>query len=272
MVKGLTAAVVLASLMYPSTARAAPTCFGKEATIVGTEGNDEISGTNRDDVVVAFGGADIIRTGRGNDLICAGDGQDSATGRAGHDRIRGAESASGGPGDDLLLSSQEFSSLKGGDGDDSLISRQTSTGHDEGGVELSGGRGRDQLKGGSAPDSFSPGPGRDRIRGGYAPNNIDYLFYGNAAVAVTADLAEGITRGQGLDRFSGIEGVVGSSRGDRLVGSSSRDILDGRGGADTIKGFGGDDHLDGGEGSDFANGGLGNDSCLNAEEAKNCES
>src|SRR4051794_39964361 len=62
---------------FPAAAAAAAddlTCFGKPATITGTEGDDMLVGTPGDDVIVGLGGNDIIEPQRGNDLVCGGEG------------------------------------------------------------------------------------------------------------------------------------------------------------------------------------------------------
>jgi len=74
----------------------APTCRGRRATIVGTEGPDTLRGTNGNDVIVAFEGADRIATGNGDDVVCAGVGDDTVDTGNGDDDLRG------GPGEDAL--------------------------------------------------------------------------------------------------------------------------------------------------------------------------
>ena len=64
-----------------------PRCQGVPATVVGTPGPDDLSGTSGRDVVYAGGGDDEIRTGDDNDLICAGPGDDRTAGRAGNDTV-----------------------------------------------------------------------------------------------------------------------------------------------------------------------------------------
>jgi Ca2+-binding RTX toxin-like protein len=63
-------------------------CLGHRATIVGTQGTDELTGTPRRDVIAALGGKDKVRGLGGADLICGGKGRDSLYGGAGRDRIR----------------------------------------------------------------------------------------------------------------------------------------------------------------------------------------
>ncbi len=67
-----------------STAR----CLGRKATIVGTQGPDELTGTPHRDVIAALGGKDEVRGLGGADLICGGKGKDALHGGAGRDRVR----------------------------------------------------------------------------------------------------------------------------------------------------------------------------------------
>ena len=55
-----------------------PTCKGKPATIVGTNGRDVRKGTSGKDVMVGLGGNDKLSGLAGNDLICGGAGKDKA--------------------------------------------------------------------------------------------------------------------------------------------------------------------------------------------------
>lgn len=102
-----------------------PTCAGQEATIVGTEGADQLTGTAKKDVFVALGGNDTIFGLDGDDLVCAFGG------------------------DDLL---------KGGDGNDALRGGG-------GADRLGGGAGADAMRGGAGPDVCKGGPGADTKKG-----------------------------------------------------------------------------------------------------------
>jgi Ca2+-binding RTX toxin-like protein len=83
---------------------APPTCNGKPATILGTDGPDDLEGTQGPDVIVGLGGDDININGlRGNDVICGGKGWDFLV---------------GGPGKDTLLGQADRDALDGGDGND----------------------------------------------------------------------------------------------------------------------------------------------------------
>ena len=107
-------------------------CQGAEATIVGTEGPDELVGTDGGDVIAALGGNDRIEGLGGDDLICAGSGDDMAWGGAGRDRIFGEA------GNDFLYGDGGADYLVGAVGDD----------------VLEGGLGRDELLGGAGSDEL----------------------------------------------------------------------------------------------------------------------
>jgi hypothetical protein len=101
-------------------------CKGRQATVLGSHGQDLLLGRPQADVIVAGRGNDVVRGIGANDLICLGGGNDRGNGGSGNDRLLG------GSGRDRL---------SGSSGNDRLI----------------GGRGRDRCSGG--------GGGRDRAPG-----------------------------------------------------------------------------------------------------------
>ncbi len=113
-----------------------PTCNGLAATIIGTNGDDVIVGTNKADVIVTFGGNDTITGGNGADVICSGFGDDVIDGGNGKDYI------DAGAGDDVV---------DGGNGKDVIF----------GGADddyLDGGKGKDDIDGGDGIDTCVNGP------------------------------------------------------------------------------------------------------------------
>ena len=62
-----------------------PRCHGRQATIVGTDGNDVIQGTPGRDVIWGGRGDDTILGSLGNDLLCGGPGADLIHGGRGND-------------------------------------------------------------------------------------------------------------------------------------------------------------------------------------------
>lgn len=88
-------------------------CFGLTPTIVGSDEDDELTGTSGTDVIVGLGGDDVITSGGGNDRICGGDGDDSINSGGSADFI------DGGPGDDVIYAGGGNDEITGGDGIDS---------------------------------------------------------------------------------------------------------------------------------------------------------
>jgi Ca2+-binding RTX toxin-like protein len=137
-------------------------CKGRRATIVGSQGSDEIQGTDGRDVVLALGGNDKVKTGRGKDLVCGGNGDDKVKGGKGADELHGDDGddkAKGGKGADELQGQNGKDKLKGRKGKDTLKGKN---GRDK----LKGNKGRDLLKGGKGKDKLKGGKGRDTLKGG----------------------------------------------------------------------------------------------------------
>jgi Ca2+-binding RTX toxin-like protein len=186
------AGLLVVGLSPAAGAGEAPLCFGKPATIVGTEGNDTLTGTPGPDVIHGKDGRDFIDGLGGNDRICGGDnpqpGDDyeELRGGAGNDLINGGlgkhlEQIEGGPGHDLLRGAL---AAIGGPGDDRVIGPREP---DEGGGFEGGqyigdegddilrafaddyfdaGEGDDLVQAGSRHDLIVAGPGNDRVRAG----------------------------------------------------------------------------------------------------------
>lgn len=223
-------ALVVPALSVPVAAADAPppptaverTCRGEVATIVGTAGDDRLTGTRGRDVVVARGGDDEVSGLSGDDVLC-GNG--------------GADDLDGGPGDDQLLG--------GRDGYEERPRRTVVSGD-----HLWGGAGDDHLDVG-----FDALPDRVVIRG---RNTVDY---GDGGRGVTVDLAAGTASGQGVDTLTPGRWlqVLGSRHDDVLRGSSRPEILDGARGDDELLGGGGQDVVLGYRGSDRLLGGADGD-------------
>jgi len=114
-------------------------CNGLLATIVGTDQNDTIMGTEGDDVIVALKGNDTVFGLGGDDTICGNQGNDTINGGKGDDHLRGGngnDTISGNRGNDTLRGRKGNDSLHGGRGDDSIRG-------DEGNDTCSGGNGLD---------------------------------------------------------------------------------------------------------------------------------
>ena len=193
--------------------------------LVGTDGDDEVSGLSGRDQIEGQGGSDYLIGGTGDDSVSGGEGNDTILGNTASDRLSGgggsdaiyagdgADVAWGDAGDDLILGRSGVDTLYGGSGDDRLDGNM-------GADLLYGGAGADALYGGTGWDSLDGGAGDDRL-------------WGN----------------EGSDRMRG-----GTGR-DTLAGGSGDDDLRGGDGADTLYGNQGQDRLDGGTGDDVLRGG-----------------
>jgi Ca2+-binding RTX toxin-like protein len=111
--------------------------------ILGTNGDDILTGDSANNVLMGMRGSDSLDSGMGNDTLFGGKASDTLVGISGDDAMfgnRGADILNGGDGNDILL---------GGKGDDLLT----------------GGLGNDSLTGGDGKDRFllSPYSGIDII-------------------------------------------------------------------------------------------------------------
>src|SRR5215210_3184467 len=112
---GLLTLVALGVVASPVGA-AAKKCEGREATIVGTKGDDTLNGAPHSDVIVGLEGNDTIFGRRGNDRICGLEEPNP-----GLSVSRDKDKIIGGPGDDALVGGNEQDKLKGEQGDDFLV-------------------------------------------------------------------------------------------------------------------------------------------------------
>jgi Ca2+-binding RTX toxin-like protein len=139
----------------------------------------------------------------------------------------------GSDGADLLHGMRGADTLRGNAGRDTLVGLQ-------GADALWGGVGADTLQGGPGNDLLDGGTGADRLVGGTG-NDIAVYLDATRAVIVDLGLGSGTAGEASGDVLVGIEGVVGSTFGDRITGSDLGDSLYGGDGPDTILGMAGDD-------------------------------
>jgi Ca2+-binding RTX toxin-like protein len=237
--------VALAGAVLPvHPAIAAPTCFGKRATIVGTNRDKsepaELKGTPGNDVIVGLSGYDYIDARGGDDLICAGGGDDWIE---------------AGSGDDKVMGQGGIDEIRGGGGHDRIWGGR-------GPAEvLVGGGGNDRLFGGAGTeDLLIGGPGDDVMNGG---RGLDIVLFADSPQGVHADLRTGEATGHGNDRMVSLESLHGTFLNDVLYGDDGANTLGGGPGDDELYGLGGDDRLRSGEwnpsGTDLLDGGEGRD-------------
>lgn len=251
--------------------------------ILGLDGDDELRGAGGDDEVNGGDGSDIIRGGDGDDTIVGGngadtifggDGDDTIQGGSGRDKIRGGEGADvldGGEGDkdtlDYTSSDQGVTvdlgtgAASGGDAQGDTISGFEDIQGSDFADNLTGNSEANWLRGYAGDDTLSGGDGGDRLRGG---EGADTLIGGSGAdFAEYTDSSAGVTVSLATGTGSG-----GDAEGDtltsieRLRGSAFDDHLTGSDGKNTLLGRSGDDILDGGGNDDRLRGGGGNDTFL----------
>lgn len=211
--RGIVAAALLAcAIPSSSSAVGATECYGRPATIVGTEGADRLEGSFADDVIVALGGDDVVHGRGGGDWICGGSDQDAL---------------SGGPGDDHVYGQDGGDSIIEGFGDDVAVAGPPGLYRDL----LTYGSSRRAVRINLETNSTVMGPNRDTVRG------FD-SYYGTAY----DDVLSGTER---RDRLFGGPG------NDDIAGHGGQDYLRGDEDDDTIVGGQGPDDLEGGGGFDF---------------------
>ena len=133
------------------------TCNGREATIIGTNGDDVLIGTDKVDVIMGLKGDDVIKGLKKGDHICGGPGRDVIYGNKGADHLLGNDGGDrimGGGGDDFILGDKGSDKLFGDDGADYIAG---AVGDDK----LVGGAGNDQLLAGAGTDVCKGGAGDD---------------------------------------------------------------------------------------------------------------
>jgi Ca2+-binding RTX toxin-like protein len=154
---------------YVTTPPTTAQCNGLDATITGTEGDDELVGTKGVDVIVSLGGNDTISGLGSADHICGGSGNDAIRGGNGYDILFGNE------GDDTLHGELGRDRIRGESGADTIHGGEN---HDKlfGGIEndtINGEAGDDTIRGDGGNDALNGGTGDDNISGGRGNDTID---------------------------------------------------------------------------------------------------
>ncbi|RRN65440.1 hypothetical protein [Caulobacter sp. 602-1] len=232
----------------------------------GSDAAETMTGDASANTLKGYGGADVIDGGAGNDLLYGGYGDDRLIGGLGDDVLDGGagvdtadySGAASAVTLDLTITNGQYT---GGAGYDGLVGIENLIGSafndkltgDANANRLEGGAGADTLRGGVGGDTLVGGVGDDLLIGGIGDDTLeggdgfDIASYEAAIAGVRVDLTKvgtvQNTRGDGLDKLSGIEGLKGSAFADALKGDS---------GDNTFEGGGGDDLIDGGAGVDTA--------------------
>ncbi len=238
-------------------------------TIVGTPGNDFLTGndTNElfisetgDDTVLGEGGNDIIfgdeerdfiAAGRNNDIVYAGKQTDVVFGGKQDDRIfgdrnsdtlygdRGSDTIVGDNGNDIDLTDNDGDLIFGGEAGDAIAGNQgNDTVYSGKGPDIAyGGKENDLIWGDKGPDTLYGDSGDDSLFGGVLnsldsdPDGRDLLYGGDGN-----DLLNGQEQDDTIVGGNGRDLVFGGKGGDRIFGETDRDTLYGGRGSDTILG------------------------------------
>jgi Ca2+-binding RTX toxin-like protein len=250
--------------------------------IYGTAFNDLLEGDNQANTILGGDGDDVIRGRGGHDLLFGGNGSDTFYGGDGTDEIDG-----GGGIDYVRYDDQGIGVFVGHDvaGGDILLNVEVIIGSGfadwlggrDGGEEIRGGAGYDQLTGRGGDDVLDGGDNSARAL--YAGSRAEYAITVDAETGdyIVRDLREGSPEGtdrvRNVDTFVFSDGTilassipnanpapnVGDGSDNTLTGNALRDEINGLGGNDTLSGLGADDLLDGGAGDDTVDGGAGSD-------------
>jgi hypothetical protein len=164
--------------------------FGKK--IFGTNGDDDIFGSNHSETIFGFRGDDAIFAGLGNDTVLGGRGDDLIDGGKGNDRLFGEK------GNDALIGGEGNDDLFGGAGRDLLL----------------GGVGRDELNGDEGNDKFlfRKGMGVDTIEHLNAGDRIDVRDFHVASFQTLISSARQVGHDVQIDFGSGDKLVIEHTR------------------------------------------------------------
>ena len=192
------------------------------ANIIGTAGNDTLTGGNDNDLINGLGGNDALLGGAGNDTINGGDGDDEMGGDDGNDIING------------------------GAGND----------------DIAGGAGNDRMTGGKGDDTYFVDSAKDTVIESAnqgvqdtVQSSINYTLGAHLEVLELLGDADLNGTGNALDN-----GIFGNAGRNSLNGGAGDDFLEGGAGDDILICGAGNDVVNGGAGFDVIDGGLGSDS------------
>ncbi len=248
--------------------------------VVGSAGNDTVFGGRDNDVLAGAAGDDTIDGGDGSNVVsfaasvaavtvdlpaltATGDGTDvvrsvqAVVGSSFDDVLTGdaaANSIDGGGGNDAIAGLTGDDALTGGAGVDTVTytasamgvsaSLRTGTASGDGIDDLAG---FENLVGSAFDDALSGDAGVNVLTGGAG---VDTVSYAASPGPVAASLTGGTAVGDGADRLSGFESLVGSRFADTLTGDTGRNTIEGGNGNDSLAGRADNDTLDGGAGVD----------------------
>ncbi len=268
-------------------------------TVIGTAGNDLLTGGRGDDTLIGLAGNDTLNGGQGYDQLDGGTGTDTMQGGTGNDTY-------------IVDVSGDVVTELANEGTDTVQSSITSTlgAHVEnltltGTANLNGtgnaldntlmgNSGINVLTGGWGNDTYLVGTGDTVVEnhnGGtdtivssvtwtLGANVENLTLTGTANLSGTGSSANNVLvgnngnnaldGGSGNDRADGGDGsdsLLGGSGADQLLGGLGNDVLNAGSGNDVLNGGDGTDTLDGGSGDDQLLGGAGSDTLIGGSGA-----
>ena len=216
-------------------------CWSRHPTIVGTKGDDHLTGTEHRDVIMALRGDDTITGVSGDDRVCAGPGDDTVRARyVSSDWLDPRVDL--GPGNDIFPDGNALYVL-GDRGVVKILLRNSDVG-----LTVEGGPGNDilgALHGAKYPHARYP--------------EYTCVSYAHSPRPVRVDLTQGRASGQGKDRIRGMHCITGSRYGDDLIGTRTADTFNTHAGLNRVTGRGGNDGVYAGPNADVIRVGPGRD-------------
>ncbi len=150
--------------------------------IIGTEGDDTLTGGTYTEIINGLDGGDIISAGNGNNIVYGGAGNDTLSTGSGDDTVYG------GGGDDIITDTYGSDTISGGDGNDTIT--------------LSG-SGTDLVNGDAGNDTITLSANGDSIA--YGDSGNDIIKVEKDAIAVNHSYT--MSGGTGNDRLEGYYGT-----------------------------------------------------------------
>jgi len=232
--------------------------------VIGSIGNDTITGDDLSNVIDGFEGNDILVGGVGYDYLDGGDDIDTVN----YSLEAGVTQIS------INLDGANFSVVSVTGGSDDEVRNIENVIGTIGDDVISGDTRVNSFEGGAGNDVFKTRAGNDTVDGGADNDTLTY-DYSTAGLVTDMSVVDGngffdVVVGGGaftdkarsieiLEGTFGDDDITGSLNNDTLRGLSGNDIIDGNDGDDVISGGVGEDTLSGGDGVDTILGGDGDD-------------
>ena len=216
--------------------------------VIGSDGDDRITGTNRSNDLDGGGGDDTLIGGGGVDDFYGGSGFDTVDLSGSNSKWRV----------DLGAGTAELTTATGNVHTSDFVGIESVIGP-RNSMTFIGTSGNEKATGSYFADIFYARGGVDEFHGG---NGSDTVSFGNYGEGLTIRGTAGYARlgdGTQVTTFTGIENIFATSEDDDITGTSGNNTIVGRSGADKIHGGSGDDIIQGDLGRDLLTGGRGND-------------